>query len=227
MTVIDTTTTQVVKPTPIKEFIELNHQIEHGMQTYPGLSHVDVYEHMPRFENNALIDGLNIFGISGTYIDSPFHEDPNGHKICDYPLEKLVNLPVVVVNKPDNRIFFDIEDFGDLELKGCAVLLNSKHCQHFNTEAYGENCPYLSNQAAEYLVAQGVALVGIDSPLVDNINNPGAAIPVHNILLSNGVVICEDMTNISAVEGKNAYLSAVPPRVPMASFPARVFAAVY
>ena len=219
--------TQTFKPTPVKEFIELNHQIQHGMETYPGLSHVDIFEHAPRFENSALIDGMSLFGISGTYIDSPFHEDPNGHKICDYPLEKLVNLPVVVVNKPTERIFYEAIDFADLELKGCAILLNTQHDQHFGTADYGENCPYLSNEAAEYLVSQGVALVGIDSPLVDNIKNPNAEIPVHNILLSNGVVICEDMTNIAAVNGKNAYLTAVPPRVPMASFPARVFAAVY
>lgn len=211
----------------VKEYIELNHKIEHGMETYPGLSHVEVYEHFPRFENNALIDGINLLGISGTYIDSPFHEDPNGEKICDYPLEKLVNLPIIVVNKPDSRVSFELEDFDGLDLCGKAVLLNSKHDQFFGKKEYGLNTPYISVEAAEELVKQGVVLVGIDSPLVDNIETSEGAIPVHNILLSNGIVICEDMTNIAAAEGKDAYLKAVPPRVPLASFPARVFATVY
>ncbi len=211
----------------VKEYIELNHKIEHGMETYPGLSHVEVYEHFPRFENNALIDGINLLGISGTYIDSPFHEDPNGEKICDYPLEKLVNLPIIVVNKPDSRVSFELEDFDGLDLCGKAVLLNSKHDQFFGKKEYGLNTPYISVEAAEELVKQGVVLVGIDSPLVDNIETSAGAIPVHNILLSNGIVICEDMTNIAAAEGKDAYLTAVPPRVPLASFPARVFATVY
>jgi len=211
----------------VKEFIELNHKIKHGMETYPGLSHVDVYEKFPRFENNALIDGISLLGISGTYIDSPFHEDPNGDKICDYPLEKLVNLPIVVINKPDDRVAFELTDFKGVDVTGKAVLLNSKHDRYFGLEAYGQNTPYLSIEAAQYLVEQGAALVGIDSPLVDNIETSANAIPVHNILLSNGVVICEDMTNIASVEGKQAYLTAVPPRVPLASFPARVFATVY
>ncbi len=211
----------------VKEFIELNHKIEHGMETYPGLSLVEVYEHLPRFDNNALIDGINLLGISGTYIDSPFHEDPNGDRICDYPLEKLVNLPILVVNKPDSRISFEIEDFDGLDVSGKAVLLNSKHDRFFGQKEYGIGTPYITVEAAEYLVKQGVVLVGIDSPLVDNIETSAEAIPVHNTFLSNGVVICEDMTNIAAVEGKNAYLTAVPPRVPLASFPARVFATVY
>ncbi len=218
---------QTTTPLKVIEFIELNHKIEHGMQTYPGLSHVEVYEHLPRFGNRALIDAINLLGISGTYIDSPFHEDPNGDRICDYPLEKLVHLPVVVVNKPDSRVSFEIEDFAGIEVAGKAVLLNSGHDQHFGQQAYGENVPYLSLEAATYLVQQGVTLVGIDSPLVDNIETSEAAIPVHQMLLSNGVVICEDMTNIAAVAGKDAYLTAVPPRVPLASFPARVFAAVF
>lgn len=216
---------KIIKPTPILEFIDLNHTIKHGMKTYPGLSHVDIYEHAPRFENNALIDGVNLFGISGTYIDSPFHEDPHGHKICDYSLEKLVNLPVVVVHKPAQRVFFDVEDFAGLALKGCAVLLHSAHDQFFGTDDYGRNCPFISEKAAIYLVHHGVMLVGIDGPLVDDINSP--QIPVHNILLSHGIVICEDMTNIDAVIGKNAYLTAVPPRIALASFPARVFATIY
>ncbi len=214
-------------PFSVKEYIELNHKLEHGMETYPGLSHVDVYEHFPRFENNALVDGISLLGISGTYIDAPFHEDPNGAKICDYPLEKLVNLPIVVVNKPESRVAFELEDFAGIEVRGKAVLLNSKHDRFFGQPAYGENTPYLSEPAALYLVEQGVALVGIDSPLVDNIETSAQSIPVHNILLSSGVVICEDMTNIAAVDGKPAFLTAVPPRVPLASFPARVFATVY
>ena len=211
----------------VKEYIELNHKIEHGMETYPGLSHVEVYDHFPRFENNALVDGIKLLGISGTYIDAPYHEDPDGGKICDYPLEKLVNLPIIVVNKPDSRVSFELEDFAGLELSGKAVLLNSQHDRFFGKKEYGIDTPYISVEAAEYLVKQGSALVGIDSPLVDNIDTSAEAIPVHNILLSNGVVICEDMTNIAAAEGKNAYLTAVPPRVPLASFPARVFATVY
>lgn len=215
------------KPLSVKEYIELNHKIEHGMETYPGLSHVEVYDKFPRFGNSALIDGINLLGISGTYIDAPFHEDPNGDKICDYPLEKLVNLPVVVINKPQARVAFELEDFIGVDVSGKAVLLNSQHDRFFGMPEYGVDTPYLSIDAANYLVEKGVALVGIDSPLVDNIESSELEIPVHNILLSNGVVICEDMTNISAVENKVAYLTAVPPRVPLASFPARVFATVF
>lgn len=223
----DINKTDATSAIKVHKYIELNHIITHGMETYPGLSHVDIYDHLPRFANKALVDGIDLLGISGTYIDSPFHENINGHKICDYPLEKLVHLPIVVINKSDSSRSFEIEDFNGINVNGKAVLLNSKHDQFFGQKQYAENTPYLSVEAANYLVQAGAVLVGIDSPLVDDIETSETAIPVHGILLNNGIVICEDMTNIAAVEGENAYLTAVPPRVALASFPARVFATVF
>ncbi|MEI8598985.1 cyclase family protein [Vibrio sp. M60_M31a] len=152
------------------------------METYPDLA---MLRYMTISHDSAITHQLMVLtycGISGTYIDAPYHEDPDGDKICDYPLEKLAHLPLIVVNKPDSRVF-EREDFDGLEVSGKAALLNSKHDQFFGKEEYGINTPYLSVEAADYLVEQGVVLVGIDSPLVDNIETSEAAIPVHNILL--------------------------------------------
>lgn len=77
---------------------------------------------------------------------------------------------------------------------------------------------------------QGVAIVGIDTQLVDNFNEkdnpdyPGDV--VHDEILSHLSVICEDMINLGQLPDKGARLYVVPIRVAMASFPARVFAIV-
>jgi arylformamidase len=207
------------------EYIDLNHAITHEMSTYPGLSMVKFSDMEPRFPNHALIDQVSLLGITGTYIDAPFHVFPDGKTISDYPLSKLVNLPVVVVTKPESRQTFEIVDFKNLDLEGKAVLLFSGHAKKFNTPEYAINAPYLAIEAARWLVSKKVALVGIDGPLIDNFAD-SSAIPVHHELLEHGVVICEDMTNLGALPMKGAFLTAAPPRVPMTSFPARVFATV-
>ncbi|KGA44419.1 Kynurenine formamidase [Yersinia frederiksenii] len=215
----------VTLPKPQK-YVELNHPLETGMQTYPGLSDVEIYKTAPRYPNGALIDGIKFLGISATYIDSPYHADEKGMKISDYPLEKLVNLPIVVVKLPANSHVFDVSSFKNLDVKGKAVLLNTGKSKEFGTPEYSKNPPYMTTEAANWLVNNHASLVGIDALLVDNFNK-NDTIPVHDILLKNGIVIAEDMTNIDAVAGKDAYLTAVPPRAPMASFPARIFAAIY
>ncbi|RSB22310.1 metal-dependent hydrolase [Enterobacter cloacae] len=210
----------------VKEYVELNHPIREGMETYPGLSEVELYTKGGRNPSGSIIDGIRLLGISGTYIDAPFHMSDKGGKIADYPLSKLVNLPVIVVEKAAGRRTYEVADFQGKEVKGKAVLLHTGQDRYFGKPAYSKNSPYVSTQAAEWLVGHGAVLVGIDAVLIDDYDHTETT-PVHDILLRNGVIIAEDMTNIGAVKGKDAYLTAVSPRVPMASFPARIFATVY
>lgn len=207
-------------------YVDLNHPLESGMQTYPGLSDVEIFKTAPRYANGALIDGIKFLGISATYIDSPYHADEKGMKISDYPLQKLVNLPVLVINLPPKSKFFDASVLKGKNVEGKAVLFRTGMSKFFGKPEYAQDPPYLSVDAAKYLIKHHAALVGIDALLVDNYKK-NDSIPVHDLLLRNGIVIAEDMTNIEAVEGKDAYLTAVPPRAPMASFPARIFAAIY
>lgn len=210
-----------------QEYIDLNHGLEHDLVTYPGLSEVKVFQKGERFSNGALIDGISFLGISGTYIDAPFHVDEKGAKISDYSLEQLANLPIVVVQLPLNAKKFDVAAFKNVDVKGKAVLLYTGRDKYFGTKEYSHNPPFLTASAAEWLVSQKVKFVGIDALLVDDFNN-NSTVPVHNTLLKNGVVIAEDMAHIDKVMGKkDAYLTAVPPRAPLTSFPTRIFATIY
>ncbi|MGE1563643.1 cyclase family protein [Pantoea septica] len=226
LTALAATTANAVVLPVVKEYVELNHPIRENMKTYPGLSEVKLYTKGGRNPSGSIIDGIKLLGISGTYIDAPFHMSDKGGKIADYPLSKLVNLPVIVVEKAAGRRTYEVADFEGKEVDGKAVLLHTGQDRYFGKEAYSKNSPYVSTQAAEWLVRHGAVLVGIDAVLIDDYEHTETT-PVHDILLRNGVIIAEDMTNIGAVKGKDAYLTAVPPRVPMASFPARIFAAVY
>jgi kynurenine formamidase len=219
------------------KFVELSHRIKDGMVTFPGIPPIKIDNYLSREESGeefgekaaALLDRLNIIGISGTYLDAPLHRFEKGYTIADIPLEKLVDLPTIVVKKQDNKNFFDIEDFLeiDIDIKGYAVLLHSGHDKKFGTPEYGELPPYLTIEGAKWLMKKGVVFVGIDSPLIDNMEVLGeVGTPVHDIILIAKSVICEDMRGIEQLPETGALLTAVPPAVEMASFPARVFAKV-
>lgn len=220
------------------KFIELNHYIRNGLVSYPGMPPVEISSYISREESkaaygekaSAMLDQVKMVNISGTYIDSPYHRFDDGYKIGDIPLERIFHLPLFVVEMQPNRNYFDVDDFEilkDEKLKGSAVLLHSGYDKFFHTEQYGKNTPYLTVEGAQWLMNRDVYLVGIDTPLVDDlVHSAEKGCPVHDIILSNGSVVCEDMCHIEEVPSKGGFLFAIPPRIDMASFPARVFAVV-
>jgi kynurenine formamidase len=87
---------------------------------------------------------------------------------------------------------------------GDIVLIDTGWWRYVNTERYEEH-PYLTGEAAEWLVAQGAKIVGIDSSTPDqavHYRPKDFAFPVHHTLLSNGVLIAEHLTNLSGLAGR-------------------------
>jgi len=73
-----------------------------------------------------------------------------------------------------------------------------------NTDRYEEHS-FLSPQAADWLVARGAKIVGVDYSTPDmapHYRPKDFDFPVHHTLLRNGVLIAEHMTNLSALAGQ-------------------------
>ncbi len=76
--------------------------------------------------------------------------------------------------------------------------------------------PYLSIDAAEWIVGKGVKLFGIDCITVDlptPMRQKGFEYPVHKILLGNGVLIAENVANLGKIAGKKNRILALPLKV--------------
>lgn len=96
---------------------------------------------------------------------------------------------------------------------------------HWRTERYGTGHPFLTHDAAEYLVAAGATLVGIDSLNVDD--DQDGERPVHTILLGAGIPVVEHLGNLGELPDAQFRFFAVPVKVKgVGSFPVRAFAAV-
>ena len=214
------------------KFVELCHRVTDGLITFPGIPAVEISAYLSREECGrqfgekaaALLDQIKMVNISGTYLDAPLHISDDGYTIADIPLEKIVDLPFTTVKMRSDRNYFDKYDFTGIGIDGGAVLLFTGHDKKFGTDEYGINPPYLTGDGAKYLIERNVVFVGIDSPLIDDmVRSAEIGLPAHDTILSAGAVVCEDMTNLDKIYGKNGLLTAVPPAVEMASFTARVF----
>ena len=91
--------------------------------------------------------------------------------------------------------------------------------------AYLSDNPFLTGDAAEWLVGSGAALIGIDSLNVDSLTDPTR--PAHTAILRAGIPLVEHLTGLGELPPSGWRFFAVPPRiVGMATFPVRAFAIV-
>ena len=87
---------------------------------------------------------------------------------------------------------------------------------------YFNNYPAITEEVANYLVSKKVKIVGVDMCSVDL-----KPFPVHRILLKNDILIIENLTNLSELEGRNFKVYAFPIKLQIEGAPTRVVAEVY
>lgn len=215
--------------------IDLSHTISHGMVTFKGLPGPLICDYLGREASREKytegtefqIGRIDMVSNTGTYIDCPFHRYADGKDLNDTPLQRFVNLPAVVVRVPHRkRIEVGAQDFGDLDVRGKAVLLHTGWAEHWGTERYFDDHPFLSGEAAALLRDRGAALVGIDSHNIDDTRSRNDR-PVHTILLASEILIVEHMRGLEQLPDAAFRFSAVPPKVRgMGTFPVRAFASL-
>ena len=209
-------------------FLDLSHTIEHGMTTYPGLPGPLICDYLSREASRARyapgvefqIGKIEMVANTGTYLDSPFHRYADGKDLAGLPLDSLAGLDAVLVR---GSAAVGPEAFSGRDVTGKAVLVRTGWDVHWGTPAYLEGNPFLTGEAAEYLVARGAALVGIDSLNVDDIRD--LARPVHSILLGAGIPIVEHLCQLGPLPEAGFRFTAVPAKVAgFGTWPVRAFA---
>jgi arylformamidase len=214
-----------------RTLIDLSHTVAHGLVTYKGLPAPIICDYLSREAARKLyapgiefqIGKIEMVANTGTYLDSPFHRYADGKDLSQLALEKLANLPAIKI-EARNKQSIDAANFPRNEnLAGKAVLVETGWSQHWNTPQYYEGHPFLTEDAAQFLSDSGVALVGIDSHNIDDVQDLRR--PVHSILLGNEIPIVEHMTTLASVPPEGFRFFAVPVKVKgFGTFPVRAFA---
>jgi arylformamidase len=217
----------------VANFIDLSHPIEEDMPMLAGLPPPVVRAvftreaSRPRYEGRAefLIGRFELAANTGTYLDAPFHRYVHGADLGALGLERLAGLPGLVLDGRAGKGRAVDVDASPEELKGRAVLVRTRWDATWGSAEYFTDGPFLSAAALDTLVVGGPALVGVDFSNVDDTNDPSR--PAHTRLLAAGILIVENLRNLSALPIKGFEFDAVPPAIlGGASFPVRAFARV-
>jgi kynurenine formamidase len=217
---------------PARVVVDLSHEIHDGLAAYPGLPPADVGLHLDhetsrsRYDEQAefAIGRMEIVGNTATYLDAPYHRYRDGTDVAGIPLDRLVDLPTVVVDARDDA---GRERCLDLilppgSLAGRAVVFRTDRDRLWGTDRYWRAGPYLGVMTVDQLVHHRPALVGVDFANVDDPNDPSR--PVHTRLLGEGIPIVEHLTGLDRLP-PDARTSFVPLAVRGApSLPVRAYA---
>ena len=192
-----------------------------GMLLYPGTDGpvVERYRHMAQGDssnNSRFALGCH----AGTHVDAPSHYVDGAPGIEAVSPEVLVGAARVFELGVTERI--TAADLEPLEWDGVVrALLKTANSPRLSDPEFNPAFIYVDGSAAEFLVARGVRLVGVDYLSVDQYHSPTH--PAHHALLGNGVTIIEGL-DLSQVPAGDYTLVAAPLKLVGAeAAPARVY----
>lgn len=205
-----------------KKLIDLTHSFVDNMPVYPGDPCAKLYQSASikkdGFSDHIIESGMHV----GTHMDAPIHMVDGGLYISDIPLDHFQGRGVLINAIGHMEICADMADEADLQ-EGDIVLIHSGWDKKYFTEDYFKQWPVFTEGFAKKLVEKKVSLIGMDmaGPEMDE------TFPIHKILLSNNVLIIENMTGLEQlIAAKDFIVHAYPVKYKACGAPVRVVAEI-
>lgn len=198
--------------------VDLSYLLHDGMMTYP-------VHWSPPFEVTQLgrhgVEGRESRKFTmgthmGTHVDAPRHFIPGGDTIDRVPLDVFVG-PATVLDftyatpLQEMQVSDFREQIGDRGVE--RLIMRFDWSDHWGNMKFYLEQPYISDDAARWLVDRGVRLLGMDTPQADSPKHgrgSGNDSPVHKILLGAGVIKLEYMTNLRELGAREIEIIALP-----------------
>lgn len=197
---------------------DLTQPLSAGMEVYPGDPPVTFrsYSGYGYFTSE-----FSLSAHSGTHIDMPLHRIAGTPSVDKAPLERFV-LPCAVLDAPALRDLeaSDLLPYKNLIASYPGLLLRTGWSKRYQTPGFYEEHPGISPEAARWLVEQGVALVGMETPSVH------AALhrEVHDIFLQADVILLETLADLTGLPAQVTLCAAPLKLRGLEASPVRAFA---
>lgn len=160
---------------------------------------------MPEFPVN--LSEMQMVVHFGTHVDAPVHFIEDGPAFHEIPLERLYGQGVMIDLACTPVQSVSVADLESSDIRaGDIVLLNTGWTAHAGTELYDEH-PHVSEEAAVFLADKGIKLLAVDFPSPDlpiAHRQPGFNWPTHHVLLSQGILVSENIRIPAALQAGRA-----------------------
>lgn len=207
------------------KIIDLTHTLSPSIPTWNGgcgFQHETVLDYADcTTEVKFRTQKLNMQAGIGTHMDAPAHCIPGGKCIAELDLNDLI-APCVVIDvshksherysvSPEDILEFELQH-GTIKPKSFVIVRTGWEKFWSDPEKYRNNLvfPCLSGSAAYLLMEHQIVGLGIDTLSPDR---PEDGFPVHQILLSGGKYIVENVVNSGNIPPVGCYSLALPLKI--------------
>lgn len=213
------------------ETVDLTRGIEEGMTTFHTDLHSDVHidQRGSITKHGRETREVTVGTHTGTHLDAPRHFINEGQTVEDLSLDALLG-PVELVDftHVDENEPVTVSMLEDETLGKRTIFQFGWGDRFGDSDAFYNDYPYLTISAAEYLVDEGVEMLGFDTPSPDMSSRPldggDEDSPVHKVFLRNDVILVEYLMNLDEVDFESDWnVAALPLKIDGADgAPARV-----
>jgi len=199
--------------------VDLTHEISPGIRVFPG-SPQPAFIKWSKFDTHGYDSEVMFLSThTGTHMDAPCHFTLNGKSIDQIDVNRFICKETILlkIEKETNELITrrDIMDCGLSIEKNDSIIFDTGWEKHYDkkenqkTEDYVMANPGLGADASQFLVESKVNAVAIDSPSIDaGTDNNFIS---HKILLSNNVLVIENLCNLEKLSSGQRFTFIVTP----------------
>ena len=179
--------------------------IRSGGLVYPGNPEIEIALQQAVAKGaGANVSSIRFGSHTGTHADAARHFFDDGQTVDKIPLERLIG-PSLLLSFAD-----DVRSVGAAELRAhdirgqTRILLRTRNSAFLSQNEFVKDYTYLAPDGAQYLVDQGVELVGIDYLSIEQFHSGHHL--THRTLLERSVVIVEGLDLSVPPPGKYQFI---------------------
>jgi len=201
----------------LKNIIDLSNTIYSGSPGYPGLPEVQINRLFSAGKDGFTLTELKLHTHVGTHMDAPLHFEENGKTLDKIPLQNLVGEAALVnltyKKEKEGITVKDLEQHGKHIKQGDMVVLNTGwYKKRAPNDTWQKDYPYITGEAARWLVAKKIRGVGVDTVAVDMFGSPDFI--AHHTLFRSDVYVVEELTNLERIPKDRFLISIMPLNIP-------------
>jgi arylformamidase len=176
----------------VSRIYDISVPIRSGGLVYPGNPEIDIALQQAVAKGaGANVSTIRFGSHTGTHADAARHFFDDGQTVDKIPLERLIG-PALLLSFADDVRSVGAAELSTHDIKGqTRILLRTRNSALLSRKEFVKDYTYLAPDGAQYLVDQGVELVGIDYLSIEQFHSGHHL--THRTLLERSVVIVEGL----------------------------------
>ncbi|MFN8254210.1 MAG: cyclase family protein [Bacteroidales bacterium] len=193
------------------KIIDLSHLLDNNTPVYPG-SEKPSFVHSSQIDTDGFAETkISMLSHVGTHMDAPAHLISGAKYLDEFEIEAFYGKAICINCSHIKGRTIEMEDlqFFDARIK-CSefVLIYSGWSEKWGSNAYFEYFPVLSENACLWLSNFKLKGIGLDCISIDPIGT--TSLPNHRIILSQNILIIENLKITSELTGQEFYFGCFP-----------------